>query len=350
MRLYLLSNLRLSACCFVLNGCYGLDEEMTVVAPHGPTPDSQYLAQLQDVAFQPVFIMGDHRSGTTLLYQLLNATGYFNVVTAYSIIRYDALLANHLTGKTEQAQQQLAQEFKALGLHDRLIDGVAVSPDLPEEYGFRLHKAGPRPKLQPNNLASFIELCKKVQFVSHPDRPLLLKNPWDFLNFLYVKEQLPQAKFIFLHRHPLALINSQVNATRSVFARKNPYIALIHGWYARLFAQPLQLALTRWLFQSKLGVRITNRHVLRATNYFLKHVGALPTADYVSITYEDLCQDPQTTLTTILRFLTMQGEVSPSVVAMVKPRQLTVAPEIERQYPALAHRLHAYMTYVGYSR
>ncbi|NJN19548.1 MAG: sulfotransferase, partial [Oscillochloris sp.] len=97
-----------------------------------------------------VFIMGDHRSGTTLLYQLLAATGGFNVVTAYHVINFDQVLADHGAGRSAAARCELAARLGALGISDRKLDGVIVSPDLPEEYGFLLED-GPQPRLRAHN-------------------------------------------------------------------------------------------------------------------------------------------------------------------------------------------------------
>ena len=103
--------------------------------------DNFYMHLLQDVDFQPVFIMGDHRSGTTLLYQMLVGTQCFNFVSAYNIIKYDEILFNYMNENQNKARQELDKLFKALELSDRVIDNVEVTPDLPEEYGFILGKA-----------------------------------------------------------------------------------------------------------------------------------------------------------------------------------------------------------------
>ena len=42
--------------------------------------DEKYMELLSKVKFSPIFIMGDHRSGTTLLYKILAATECFNFV------------------------------------------------------------------------------------------------------------------------------------------------------------------------------------------------------------------------------------------------------------------------------
>jgi hypothetical protein len=53
-----------------------------------------------------------------------------------------------------------------LRLKDRIIDNVAVTPNLPEEYGFILKNYGYESYLNPENLSKFIELCNEIQFIS----------------------------------------------------------------------------------------------------------------------------------------------------------------------------------------
>jgi hypothetical protein len=294
--------------------------------------------------------MGDHRSGTTLLYQLLNATRCFTVITAYHVIRHGEVLSNFVNQAEARAKQQLRDYFAEIGLTNRLMDGVEVTPELPEEYGFTLRGGGARPQLRPGNLAGFIELCRKVQFVSEAGRSLLLKNPWDYLNFMYVKDVFPDARFIFIHRHPLHVISSQLKALRSLFAAVNPYVALIDPWYAELMQRPVRLFITRFLFSShfELGLRLTTRHVARATAYFLQHVGSLPRSGYVGVKYEDLCEAPEATIAAILKFLDLKPKTNVAYAAWIRPRPLDLEPEVARRYERLRRRLQSYMVYCGY--
>ena len=112
-----------------------------------PVTGTPYDEVLQDVTFRPLFIIGDHRSGTTLLYQLLAKTECFNVVNTYHVICYDEIVANHALGCEQAAQGALADLLAARGLLNRVIDDVQVSPDLPEEYGFVLRHVGFKPQL-----------------------------------------------------------------------------------------------------------------------------------------------------------------------------------------------------------
>ncbi len=314
--------------------------------------DQQYIALLKDVRFRPIFIMGDHRSGTTLLYQLLDATQCFNVVRAYHLSRYDEVIANHLHGTEGAAKQELGSYFAREGLTDRIIDGVGVTPDLPEEYGFILKDGGFRLQLTPRSLPKLVELCKKVQFVSDPAKPVLLKNPWDyFLNFMYVKSAFPEAKFIFLHREPLHVINSQLKAVRSSLATQSAYNDLIAAWYSRIYRQPAKRAATRMLFSEHfdMGVRIVIRHVVRGLTYFMQHIDSLPTSDHISIRYEDVCAEPRATLEHILSFLGLQERSNVPYETLIDPRPLRLLPEVVRKAAVVRKQLQPYYVQYGYN-
>jgi LPS sulfotransferase NodH len=77
---------------------------------------------LQDVPLRPIFIVGAHRSGTTLLHRLLAQTGCFNYLSAYQVLRYDEILAHHAEGTTAAEKAKLMREFDELGLKNRIID------------------------------------------------------------------------------------------------------------------------------------------------------------------------------------------------------------------------------------
>ena len=270
--------------------------------PRPPSRDAPYLERLRDVRFRPVFIMGSARSGTTILYRLLAATGRFNCVTAYHLVRYDEVLANHYQGATASAKRDLSEEFRRLGITGARFDGVEVSPDFPEEYGFALAE-GARMQLTPRTLPRFLELCRKVQLVAASDRPLLMKNPWDSRAFLYIKQVLPDSRFVFIHRNPAEVVRSLLEGMRSLVQERNPYHALLAGFYHRLMQQRLRLRLLRAFFSSRLFAGITRWQVARTAQYFYDHSGALPAGDYLSVRYEDLCRDPGAVVQDILRFL-----------------------------------------------
>ncbi len=183
--------------------------------------DQPYLNRSNDIDIQPIFILGDHRSGTTLLYQTLASTQCFNVVKAYHIIKYDEILHNHYNNIEAKKLQELQAEFEQLGICDREFDAVRVSPELPEEYGFIIRNAGHELYINDESLPKFLEACRKIQVTGDLARPLLLKNPWCYPYFLYIRQVIPNARFIFIHRNPIDVINSKLKTVDKVLSEWN---------------------------------------------------------------------------------------------------------------------------------
>jgi len=304
--------------------------------------DDGYAHLFRDLTFEPVFIIGDHRSGTTVLYQLLASTGAFNILTAYDIIGYDELVAHHVAGTSDQARQALAARFATLGLDNRGIDGVRVEPDSPEEYGYIIENSA-RPQLHPGTYPRFVEVCQKLRLIGG-DRPLLLKSPWDVLTFAYVKAAVPNSKFIFLHRHPLHVMQSQLAAVRSLMASRNEYVAMLSSWYRGLFSSPLALGLARAANSQRFGVgaRVVGRHVTKVANYYLAHIDEIPAADYTELRYEDLCAAPEETLQRLLTFLGRRVEIPAGVRQFINPRNPRVLPEVSARYRQIRGQLEPF--------
>jgi len=298
------------------------------------------------VEFDPVFIVGDHRSGTTVLYQALARTGAFNVVTAYHVIRNADIVGNFEARREEDARRDLAREFARLGLTNRGIDGVSVTPDLPEEYGFVIDRR-PRPRLRPATLPALIDLCRRIRLTGQ-DKPVLLKNPWDVLAFAFVKTSLPRARLIFVHRHPLRIMSSQLAAMRSVLASRNEYLAMLSPWYRELFDHPVRLGMSRAM-SGGLGPRIVARHVRKAARYYLDHIAAIPPGDYVEMRYEDFCADPAATVRRILDFLRLDPSAGIVPADLVRSRHTAIPSEVLTRYRLIRPRIAQYCDRHGYT-
>jgi Sulfotransferase family len=308
--------------------------------------DRPYLDLLKKVDFSPIFIMGDHRSGTTLLYKTLVATGCFNFVRAYHVIKYNEILYNRIHQTENRAIEELEELFKSLEISDRNIDRVMATPDLPEEYGFILKNvAGDNSCITKQNLPVFQQLCRKIQFASDPDKPLLLKNPWDLPQFMYVKSVVPNAKFIFIHRHPIHVINSKLKAARSMLSSWNPYVALIAQWYVKIFKNPAQRYLYQLLYSNyfDLGLRRVTKQSVESTTYFLDNFESLPNKDYLSIKYEDMCKTPEAIIFRILEFLELQPRSTLDYESLIQPRPVKLLPEVERNYHEICQKLQPYL-------
>ncbi|NJN19646.1 MAG: sulfotransferase, partial [Oscillochloris sp.] len=228
------------------------------------------------------------------------------------------------------------------------LDGVIVSPDLPEEYGFLLED-GPQPRLRALNRARMEQICATIAAVSPAGRPLLLKNPWDYAgNFRLVKSLFPAAKFIFLLRDPLAVVNSQLRAVREMLGEPNPYAALLAPWYARLLERPRLRRALHALYAGPTGLRITRRHVARAAAYHIANIGALPADDVFTLRYEDLCAAPQRWVERMVRFSRTTAARCAGDEPLIAPRRAELLPEVQRNAARIRGQLRAYCAWYGY--
>lgn len=305
-----------------------------------PGRDTPWLPRLAAPPMWPVFILGLHRSGTTLLYSLLARAAEFNTVTAYHLAHYDELLHNRASGLEDAAREALTHRFAASGLTDRGIDRVAATADTTEEYAFLLlAKSGVR-HLTPQNLPHFTELARKVQHLADSDHALLVKNPYDLSTFALIRDAFPGARFVFIHRHPLRTLTSSLSALRGLLASRNAYTAALSAPYRKLHDEPMTLAAARLLFhqQSPLGPLLLALGAASQVKYYLRHVKALPPDRVAELRYEDLCAHPDATLRAVLRDLGQPARDKRSVADVVSPRPIPVDPGIAR-LGGLIHRL-----------
>ncbi|EDX83460.1 hypothetical protein S7335_640 [Synechococcus sp. PCC 7335] len=259
---------------------------------------------------------------------------------------------NYVNQKEKQAIQELKNHFNALGISDRKIDQVAATPNLPEEYGFILKNvASDKLFITPRNLPTFQQLCRKIQAISDPAKPLLLKNPWDFPQFLRVRQLVPGTRFIFIHRHPVHVISSKLKASRSVIYDWNEYTALIAPIYREIFSNPIKRSLVRVLSSKHLGIgrRRSIQASVEATTYFMNNISELPSEEYISIRYEDLCAAPASTIKQIMTFLSLGDGSSLDYSEVIKARSLNILPEVQKRAKQIQQRSKAYFDYHGYS-
>jgi hypothetical protein len=231
--------------------------------------DQPYLERLKGVEVRPVFIIAPHRSGTTLLYRILVEGGSFNAVTVHHILNRHRLLHLHFTNQDQAARQELNRIFESKGIRGESMNSREFSGDVLEEYCYAFDRQGRRPRLAPDNAEEFQRFCKKLQVIQDFSRPLLLKNPYDGVGFLYLAEVFPDARFIFIYRNPVDVINSKIRLNRLLLSKKFEYHAMVVQDYARLFDKPMKLAMARLVFSSKLPLmtELVYRDVSRSCDY-----------------------------------------------------------------------------------
>jgi hypothetical protein len=234
--------------------------------------------------------------------------------------------------------------LRAQGLQDRKIDQMKVTADFAEEYGFLLNERTIRMYLSPKNIPLFTEMCKKIQFIAGNTKPLLLKNPYDFSNFLFMKQMFPNAKFIFIHRHPLKTISSTQKAFKEIFRNKHPYMARLMRTYEKFYTNPLLRLPFRIAFirVPEFGVMYIARTTAKATKYYLKNIKKLPREDYIAITYEEFCLHPQRTIEDIMHRLSLNMNITIDVAALMNPRIVDVDSTVQKFLPYISRSMKNY--------
>lgn len=293
-------------------------------------PDETYLNRIEKIDFNPVFILGLHRSGTSILYKILTSTDHFTPVTAYHIIKYEELLSNYHNKKEKNAKKNLTHFIKSKGQDDRGIDKLKITADFAEEYGFLLGKYSLKYYITKNNVGYFKEMAKKIKFISSNKKPILLKNPWDLPNFLTIKKLIPNAKFIFIHRHPYKSLSSFIKAAKMIMKKENPYTSMIYHDYKIVNENPLLLYGSKFLYSDKTPFGALNLVKLdsKGVNYYLKNISKISKKDYIDITYENLCKSPNMTVKKILIFLKIEVK-DIDFSSDIKPRKTSLDPDIE---------------------
>ncbi len=178
----------------------------------------------------PVFIIGHWRSGTTHLANVLSRSPRFGILPPIAVgLPWQALGLARLIGPT--IEQYLPG--------DRLIDAVALAPDLPQEDELALANMTPLsyyhglyfPRMLERNFERglFFDGCSEAriqawaralrQFVAkmtlhQGHRPLLIRNPVYSTRIPLLRALWPGAKFIHIHRNPYVVYDS----SRRMFA------------------------------------------------------------------------------------------------------------------------------------
>jgi hypothetical protein len=181
----------------------------------------------------PVFIIGFWRSGTTLLHNLLCQDPEAAYTTTFQTVFPNLLLTQSWWLKPLINHLLPAQ---------RPYDNVSMDMDFPQEEDFGLMNIQPSTiykfflfpaefdqiidrelftgNLSPQLIAQWKEayrgMIAKAMFNTGGNR-YLGKNPCHLTRIGLLKEMFPDAKFIFIHRHPYKVIESLYHFILSVF-------------------------------------------------------------------------------------------------------------------------------------
>lgn len=313
--------------------------------------DDKYEDKIQDINFKPIFILGFHRSGTSLLYKLLSETNKFNTISAYHCIRYNELLYNFYNDNEIKTKKEINNYLQKKGQKDRGIDRLKLSSDFKEEYCFIFTNKNYDAWINKKNIQLFKQICKKIQLISNNKKPILLKNPYDFSNFLYIKNNFPNARFIFIHRNPLNIINSNIKSIRNLFRKKNYYTALLSKKYKKVSQNTMIFNLYRLYLKTTTFFRCIyiTKLIKKNIDYYLKNIKRLDQRTYISTTYEKLCQNPESEMKKILNFFNIEPEKEINYEKQIKQRKLILIKDLQILESYIRKKLNSSFSKLGYN-
>ena len=267
---------------------------------------------------RPCFLLGPHRSGTTIVCNALAGSGAFVFLTAADIVAFHERSAGAAGPRGSDARSALAR--LARRGETRKIDAVPVTEDLPEEYGFLL----PGRRLTPETAPVVASVYRDLAGADASGARYLLRNPWDLARAPMILTLFPGASFVFVVRDPVETIDSQLRATRALFAEPSEYHALLDPRYRRMLRHPLRLALYRFLTGRPRMVGTFTRSFARSTARWLESLDRLPPNRWIVTRYEDLIADPANELGRLYGFLGLSPERIPAIARDIRPGSRTL--------------------------
>jgi hypothetical protein len=234
-----------------------------------------------------IFIIGLHRSGTTFLYETLSRVLPVAKLTVQDVVGYTTLVTNYLRDGGRHDCQSLTAYFERHQITTRGRDALLLSPATAEEYGWIL----------------------KTESGSYSvgDRSLdVLKNPWDTGNVDTLAREFPGAKFVFLRRDPMEIVNSELGNMLYFMETRDPLIKLLTKEIPStrillMITRIFRRLLGKQLF-SRLYVRLILKDVADNVHKFNISLTCCNPKRALEITYENLIDNPRQTLESVASF------------------------------------------------
>ena len=298
-----------------------------------------------DPLADPVFILGLHRSGTTVLYEMLNETGFWNTLWAWHVVSYDDIQTGQFN--VAESQADFARQLAEAGMETRGVDAVQAGPETKEEYCFLTANRKQGIRLTRKSLPLFHEICRTVQSTFDEERPLLLKNPWDFANGPVIRQLVPTARFVYIHRHPIEVISSMWKFLQEVFREPNAYMMMLSRHYRKIVGS-WKMGAMRILIRRMpdLLINLLIWWVGRQCDQYLRSADQVPDGIRVELTYDQLCAAPNKTMQRICRALEVPDNRF-DFSEMVQRRERRCDDRIEARARKIQKRCKGYLQHLA---
>ncbi|KAK9811461.1 hypothetical protein WJX72_004279 [[Myrmecia] bisecta] len=312
-----------------------------------PDEDASLLPQLKGIHFQPVFISGVHRSGTSFLYKALSDVLPVAYLRMFDIVNYNRLLAAYKAGTIAEEAAAIDAYLAAVGLKSRLIDSVEASHAAAEEHGFVLmaHSRRGTNYLCTANSQLFSEMCAKLVVVQAcPSGVVLMKNPFDHGREAEIARLYPNAKFIHIQRDLAACLSSFISIMDVMWPQVggiDPWIYSLLSGCQYIFAVFILLDLIvghqRTMYQVARNLVATTLAIKASAARAFTEIRAREPHRVHDLTYEQLMVDPEGEVGRIAAFLGL--EPNATELARLGGR---VAPRASRLHPSITEAMEAH--------
>jgi hypothetical protein len=154
----------------------------------------------------------------------------------------------------------------------------------------------------------------------------------------------------FIHRHPLDIMNSSLNALRVIVNKETVYSEIFSPFAKKIDENPLlQRFLQSLLFpRFPIGLALVTENRSRYTKEFLSNIKKMDTESYINIKYEDLCHHPTNTMKSVFDHLNIKITNINRFEDFIQPRNLRYSPEIYTMSNYIMNRFKDYCKHFDY--
>jgi hypothetical protein len=293
---------------------------------------------------RPIFIMGLHRSGTTFLYQTLADLLPVAPLTVYHLACYPRIESGHASGTADADKREVDAHFARLGLATRITDGIPLSHATVEEYGWLLQRHAGSVWLTERTAPVFRELCRRLEVTSPGAQAILMKSPWDAGRGPELHRLFPDARFVYLRRDPVAILNSQFRNAVHYGKEYDPFLAMLMEGFTigrgAIAAQRLLYRVVGEGLYGKVMMRVVARDIVEQVRRMRATFPLMAAGTSLELTYEGLLASPAESLTKICAFLGLEPR-KPLDSIKPEPREQKLFPAVEAYRERFLARLAA---------
>lgn len=262
-------------------------------------PEIREISQLTQPKLPAVFIVGNPRSGTTLLYQWLAATGLFAYPSNIMSRFYNAPYIGGLLHKIFVDYDKQGELFGNRQFDFTSQLGKTKGAHSPHEFWYfwrRFFHFGKIQQLSKGELANVnhkLFLRELAAIESCFEKPLLLKALIMNWNIDYLNGLLPKSLFLFTQRNAIHNMASLYKARKMFFNDASKWYSFKPPEYEKLRAKNVYMQLAGQVY-------FTNEHIE-------KTLRSIKSGRSIIISYEKFCEAPEQQYNLILSQLRLLG-------------------------------------------